>query len=234
MYKLSKQQIENAPDFMAIEGYEGLYEVGKDGSVWSLDYRRTGQRKQLKANTLNQYGHLRVNLCKDGEQKTLSVHQLVMNAYLPKPSEDSEVLHLNSDPADNRLENLAWGTRRENMNDPHFLTLVSTPVLCVETGVAYPSVSEAEQQTSISSGSISACCKVKHKTAGGYHWLKVDDPQAMVLMPTYVLCVETGVMYPTVNKASQQTGVHPTYIYKCLNGKQKTAGRFHWQKVKDC
>lgn len=36
MIKLSKEQIENAPDFMPVVGYEGLYEVGKDGSVWRL------------------------------------------------------------------------------------------------------------------------------------------------------------------------------------------------------
>lgn len=45
MYKLSEQEIEKAPNFMPVVGYEGLYEVGKDGSVWSLNYLRTGQRK---------------------------------------------------------------------------------------------------------------------------------------------------------------------------------------------
>ena len=45
MLKLSKEQIDGMPDFTPVEGYEGLYEVGKDGSVWSLNYNRTGQRK---------------------------------------------------------------------------------------------------------------------------------------------------------------------------------------------
>lgn len=39
---LSEQEIKNAPDYMPVVGYEGLYEVGKDGSVWSLNYLHTG------------------------------------------------------------------------------------------------------------------------------------------------------------------------------------------------
>lgn len=234
MYKLSKEEIEKMPDFLPVVGYEGLYEVGKDGSVWSLNYGRSGQRKELRPNRLNQYGHLRVNLCKDGKQKTHPVHQLVLNAYIPKPSPELEVLHLDSEPTNNRLTNLAWGTHKENCNDSHFKALVSIPVLCVETGIVYPSMTEAERQTGVNNPNISGCCNNKRKTAAGFHWLKVDDSRAMALMSTYVLCVETGVMYPTVSEASQQTGVHHSYICKCINGKQKTAGRFHWQKVKEC
>ena len=233
MYKLSKEQIENAPDYIPVVGYEGLYEVGKDGSVWSLDYRRTGQRKELKATPLNKYGHLQVKLCKDGEQKTYPVHQLVLDVYLPKPSPELVVMHLDSDPTNNLLGNLAWGTYKENNNDPHLIALVSTPVLCIETGVVYPSTTEASRQTGINDSCISKCINGKGKTAGGYHWLKVDDPRAIALLSKTVLCVEMGVQYPSVHEASQQTGVHPTYIYKCINGKQKTAGRFHWLKVDD-
>ena len=239
MFKLSKQQIENAPDFMPVVGFEGLYEVGKNGSVWSLNYRRSGQRKQLKATPLNKYGHLQVNLYKDGKMKTHPVHQLVLNAYLPKPSPELVVMHLDSAPTNNRLRNLAWGTYKENMNDPHYKALVSAHVLCIETGVVYPSISKASHQTGIANSNIFACCNGKQKTAGGFHWLKVDDPHTMALLTNHpdksmpVVCIETGKVYPTVSEASQQTGVHPTYIYKCLSGKQKTAGRFHWLKVDD-
>ena len=176
MYKLSKKQIENAPDFMPVVGYEGLYEVGKDGSVWSLNYERTGQRRQLRPAPNDKCGHLNVVLCKDGKRKNLRVHQLVLNAYLPKPSDDLVAMHLDSEPTNNRLNNLAWGTCKENNNDPHHIALQtnhpakSTPVLCVETGEVYPSAHEASRQTGIIRQSISACCNGKQKTAGGYHW----------------------------------------------------------------
>ena len=183
MIKLSEQEIENAPNFMPIVGYEGLYEVGKDGSVWSLNYNKTGQRKQLRPAVLNKHEYLCVNLCKDGKQKYCTVHRLVLSAYLPKPSDDLEVLHINSMGSDNRIENLAWGPHIENLNDQHRKDLMSevmtnhpdlsTTVLCVETGAHYPSLKEAERQTGIKYPSISACLSGKRKTAGGFHWQKV-------------------------------------------------------------
>ena len=174
MIKLSEQEIENAPEFMSIEGYEGLYEVGKDGSVWSLDYRHTGQRKQMVPVPYNKWGYLAVRLSKDGKQKTRPVHQLVLNAYIPKPSPELVVMHKNSKPADNRLDNLAWGTIKENQNDPHFRALLSKPVLCVETGELYSSMTEASHKTAIDVSTISLCCNGKRQTAGGFHWQKVN------------------------------------------------------------
>lgn len=43
-------------------------------------------------------------------------------------------------------------------------------VVCVETGVVYPSIKEAERKTAISNGNISNACRGKLETAGGYHW----------------------------------------------------------------
>ena len=183
-YELSVEEIEKMPDFMPIEGYEGIYEVDKDGSVWSLNYNRTGQRKR-RSLAPNKDGYLVVSLCKDGKRKTCRVHLLVLNAYLPKPSPDLEILHKNSKPADNRLGNLKWGSHVENINDPHHRALqsevmtnhpsLSMRVLCVETGEVYPSIQEASRRTSINRGNISACCRGKRKTAGGYHWRKVIE-----------------------------------------------------------
>ena len=193
MIELSEQEIENAPDFMPVEGYEGLYEVGKDGTVWSLNYQRTGQRRELKQSVLNKHEYLFVGLCKDGGQKTRLVHQLVLNAYLPKPSEDLEVLHINSKGWDNRLENLAWASHRENLNDPHHKLLssevmtnhkdLSIPVLCVETNIVYPSAHEASRKTGIKQPSISACLNGRRKTAGGYHWTKSLNDNVMTNPP---------------------------------------------------
>ena len=179
MIKLSEQEIENAPDFMPVVGYEVLYEVGKEGSVWSLNYKRSGERKQLSP-VPDKDGYLRVDLWKDGKRKNCKVHQLVLSAYLPKPSENLEVLHINSEVADNRLDNLAWGYHVENNNDPHRIALMtnhpdlSVLVLCVETGEVFPSAREASRQTGVHRGHISSCYNGKRKTAGGYHWQKLE------------------------------------------------------------
>lgn len=48
----------------------------------------------------------------------------------------------------------------------------SKKVLCVETGIIYNGIREAERITGIHNTNISACClgRYRHKTAGGYHW----------------------------------------------------------------
>lgn len=48
------------------------------------------------------------------------------------------------------------------------------PVKCVETGIVYESVTEAQRQTGIAKNGISACCRGKRKTSGGFHWEFVD------------------------------------------------------------
>ena len=42
------------------------------------------------------------------------------------------------------------------------------PVICVETGVTYESITDANRKTGITN--ITACCKGRIKKAGGYHW----------------------------------------------------------------
>jgi hypothetical protein len=59
-------------------------------------------------------GHLTVSL---GRGNTRCVHPLVLEAFFvgPRSKEQIDVLHLNGNPADNRLENLRYGTRSENI-----------------------------------------------------------------------------------------------------------------------
>lgn len=52
------------------------------------------------------------------------VHQLVLEAFVgprPKAKQGSliDVLHINGDPTDNRLENLKYGTRGENIKQDY-------------------------------------------------------------------------------------------------------------------
>lgn len=49
------------------------------------------------------------------------------------------------------------------------------PVVCVETGIIYESIMSAGIFTNIDCSSISAVCKGKRKSAGGYHWRYEKD-----------------------------------------------------------
>ncbi len=92
-----------------IPGWEGLYQVSDHGRVRSL---RTG--KILKAGMNRRHRH--VALCSGGG-KSFRVHRLVMEAFVGPLPEGMEVRHLDDDPDNNRLSNLVYGTRSENMLD---------------------------------------------------------------------------------------------------------------------
>ena len=49
--------------------------------------------------------------------------------------------------------------------------------------------------------------------------------------PIQVLCVETKIIYPTVQEAAESAHISRQCIYNVLKGKQKTAGGFHWTAI---
>ena len=46
-----------------------------------------------------------------------------------------------------------------------------------------------------------------------------------------VKCVETGALYTSITEAHEKTGISACNISSCVNGKLKTARRYHWIKV---
>lgn len=101
-------------EWRPIPGYPG-YEVSDEGSVRSSKYR---QPRLLKPTTNPQTGYKQVYLRADGRTHTWRVHALVLLAFVgPRPEGDVQVRHLDGDRLNNRLANLAYGTRSENMRD---------------------------------------------------------------------------------------------------------------------
>lgn len=95
-----------------IVGYEGTYEISVQ-----LGVRRISTGQILKQ-SLDDHGCPRVTLWLRGKQTTHRVAHLVADAFLPAKGPTDQVLrHLNDDPTDNRIENLAWGTYSDNRQD---------------------------------------------------------------------------------------------------------------------
>ena len=62
-------------------------------------------------------GYLCTTAYFNGRHYRLYAHQCVLHAFVGKQEKGIEVRHLNSDSKDNRLENLCYGTKSENMKD---------------------------------------------------------------------------------------------------------------------
>jgi hypothetical protein len=101
--------------WLAVVGYEGLYEVSDAGRVRSLP--RNGTRGTILSPDVHPFGYPCVRLSRNNRKKRFAVHKLAATAYLGTRAESQECRHLNGNPADNRPENLAWGTSAENSQD---------------------------------------------------------------------------------------------------------------------
>lgn len=60
-------------------------------------------------------GYYKVNLFIDKVSYSRLIHILVAEAFIPKRADGLDVNHKNGDKHDNRVENLEWCTRKENM-----------------------------------------------------------------------------------------------------------------------
>ena len=83
--------------------------ISRDGRLW-----RNGKEKKF---TVGSIGYEVVSFSINNKTKTYYKHRLLLHAFVGKCPDGCEVLHINGNRLDNRLENLRWGTRKENVSD---------------------------------------------------------------------------------------------------------------------
>ena len=109
---------------------------------------------------------------------TRLVHRLVAETWLDNPNHYREVNHINGDKDDNRVENLEWATRSQNIRHAWRTGLNkggSTPIRIVETGEIYESLHECARRIGGYQSAISECLAGKRSTHHGYHFEYVED-----------------------------------------------------------
>jgi NUMOD4 motif/HNH endonuclease len=104
-----------------VPGYEGSYEVSNEGRIRSLarEVPRLGTgKKTIHAKIMtpqkNRGGYLQVVLRSDGKSKMNRIHRIVLSSF-DRPRDDMDVNHKDGNKENNRLDNLEWATRSENI-----------------------------------------------------------------------------------------------------------------------
>lgn len=95
-----------------IPGFEGQYKASTYGRIKSFKKSTDGL---IMTGTSTKDGRIRVNL----NGKKYLVHRLVLLTFKPQGQKTSDniVLHIDGNPANNHLNNLKWGTYKENAQD---------------------------------------------------------------------------------------------------------------------
>lgn len=107
-------------------GFPG-YRIGDDGSLWSRRVKvwtpgvrgcKTVIGSDWSLMKGNEHGdYLRASLSENNTVRRVLIHDLVLMAFVGPCPEGMMALHGNGNGRDNRLENLKWGTAKENAAD---------------------------------------------------------------------------------------------------------------------
>ena len=174
-----------------IPGYGDKYLVRRDGTV------KNGKTGKVLT-PVKKDGYLVVRLIHQNKTKSVKVHRLVAEAFIPNPDNLPVVNHIDGNKANPQFENLEWVSFSENAKHAYRLGLngVSEKRRRAAASVGadngrksgkavlqmdrsrkviqrYPSIQEAERRTGIRRQNITRACKQENFQAGGYKWEKV-------------------------------------------------------------
>lgn len=146
------------------------YEISNHGRVKSLEHSNI-----LTPHISRGYYHVRLH---DYElSKTVNIHKLVGEYFVPNPENKAIVNHEDKNKLNNYYKNLKWMSQSDNALHSYYhgegdsrLTPVIKCDLAGEELQEYRSRSEAVRKTGVSRSNIASNLSGRTKTAGGFIW----------------------------------------------------------------
>lgn len=97
------KQINNFPDYFIDENFE----------VWSIKNNKIKKKIPYQ----HKQGYLKHDFWKNGKRYKIYIHRIIAELFIPNPENLPYVRHLDDNPLNNSIENLAWGTNKDNVDD---------------------------------------------------------------------------------------------------------------------
>lgn len=217
-----------------------------------------GKNGKLLSANISNHGYINCSI-NMGEPygKVEGMHRIIAIAFIPNPDNKSDVNHKDANKTNNRVDNLEWATRKENMQHSSINRLnPSTMWVCL--------VSDDEQVTEVFR-SLNNFIEV-YKT-GSEHKIKVDDAYACIIgkqndfygvkvrkydfdNKTYIKtkfddpnykftstrkmklkCIETGEIFKSQMDASRKLGVSQVLISENLRKNNGRVDKYTFVKI---
>ena len=149
-----------------ITNYEEYYQISNLGRI-----KNKKQNRILKPSKSGGYYHISLRY---GQRKECLIHRLVAEAFIPNPHNLNYVNHKDENKLNNSVNNLEWCTAKYNVAYGKGALARNQRIIQYDLqGNAlkiWESMKDASDSTGILYQCISACCRDKKKTAGGYAW----------------------------------------------------------------
>ena len=178
---------ESKEKWRPIKEYEGRYEVSNFGRIKSVEriiVYPSGKKQPHKEKIMSiiprkalrgRTSYYCIRLCKSGKYKGFLVHRLVAEAFIPNPENKPEINHIDGNGLNNQINNLEWATSSENKR--HCIKNLGnhqlSPVVCVETGERFNSLTEAGRRNGTTGKNIWNATKYGVR-ANGLHYKKIN------------------------------------------------------------
>ena len=173
------------------------YEISNYGRV-----RNTINGKLLKP--YNYGGYMGLPLTNNGFHKNFKIHRLVLMAFnITNPDNNKEVDHIDSNSLNNKLENLKWSDRQDQINNIHTI---------------------AKRRITIEKKKANLIPKIKKISTYEHNKIKIkvySENEEIIYDSKQILCKTMNISVLTLNKCLINNMEHKGYKYKLLDNNQK-------------